>query len=106
MFLTFLTIFFFFFFCMGQLAKLSYCITFDYSRCTVLDPRMRQELGTSPRVGHMFSMNNLRLSPIAPIAIAIAATVISSIPSLALWHDQLDHAYSFRVQHLTSRGFF
>ena len=31
---------FFFFFCMGQLAKLSYCITFDYSRCTVLDPRM------------------------------------------------------------------
>ena len=54
----------------------------------------------------MFSMNNLRLSPIAPIAIAIAATVISSIPSLGLWHDQLDHAYSFRVQHLTSRGFF
>ena len=52
----------------------------------------------------MFLVDNLRLSPIAPIFIATAAAAISSIPSFALWHDRLDHAYSSGVQHLASRG--
>ena len=93
-------------FFMGQLTELGYHITFNYSRCIMQDSRTRQELGTDPRVGHMFPMNNLHLPPVALVfvAIVVAAVVVSSIPSLALWHAQLGHAFSFRVQHLTSRG--
>ena len=47
--------------------------------------RMGQELGTSPRVGRMFLMDNLHLAPIAPISVAATVIVVSSIPSLALW---------------------
>ena len=72
-------------FSMGQLAKLGYRIIFDYSRCMVQDPRMRRELGTGPRVGRLFPMDNLRLSLVAPIFVA-AATIVSFIPSLARWH--------------------
>ena len=43
-------------------------------------------------------MDNLRLPPVS------IATDISSIPSLALWHSQLGHISSSRVQHLASRG--
>ena len=52
----------------------------------------------------MFPVNNLRLPLVASISVAIAPTV-SSIPSLALWHAQLSHTSSSRVQHLASRGF-
>ena len=41
-------------FSMGQLAKLGYRITFDYSGCIVQDSRTVQELGTGPRVGVCF----------------------------------------------------
>ena len=58
---------------------------------------MGQELGTSPRVGHMFPVDNLRLPLVAPVSIA-AATTISSIPSRALWHARLGHASSSQVQ--------
>ena len=51
----------------------------------------------------MFPMDNLCLPLITIISIAAAATV-SYIPSLALWHAQLGHASSSRVQHLASRG--
>ena len=61
------------------------------------DLRTGQELGTGPRVGRMFPMDSLRLSLVAPVSVATAATV-SSIPSLALWHARLGHASSFRVQ--------
>ena len=56
---------------------------------------MGQELGTSPRVGRMFPVDNLRLPPVAPISVAATAT---SLPSLALWHSRLGHASSSRVQ--------
>ena len=88
---------------MGKLAELGYRIIFDYSRCIVQYPKTGQELGTSPRVGHMFQVDNLRLPLVAPVSVATATTV-SSIPSLALWHAQLGHASSFRVQQLASRG--
>ena len=78
---------------MGQLAKLGYRIIFDYSGCIVQNPRMGQKLGTGPRVGHMFPVDNLRLPLIAPVSVA-AAAAISSIPSLALWHAHLGHASS------------
>ena len=81
MFLTFLKIYFF----VGQLAELGYRIIFDYSVCIVQDPRTGQEFGTGPRVGRMFLVDNLCLPLIAPISVA-AATTVSSIPSLALWH--------------------
>ncbi|RVW18468.1 hypothetical protein CK203_108535 [Vitis vinifera] len=55
-----------------------------------------QELGTDPRVGRMFPVNNLHLPPVAPISIATAAAAISSLPSLALWHSRLGHAPSSR----------
>ena len=72
-------------FSVGQLAELGYRIIFDYSGCIVQDPRTGQDLGISPKVGHMFPKDNLRLPLVAPISVAAAATV-SSIPSLALWH--------------------
>ena len=84
-------------FSVGQLTELGYRIIFDYSWCIVQDPRMEQELGTGPRVGRMFPVDNLRLPLVAPVFIAAAAAV-SSIPSLALWHAHLGHASSSRVQ--------
>ena len=64
---------------------------------------MGQELGTGPRVGRMFPVDNLRLPLVAPVSVAAAAAV-SLIPSLALWHAQLGHTFSFRVQQLASKG--
>ena len=85
----------------GQLAKLGYRLIFYYSGCIVQDPRMGQELGTSPRIGRMFPMDNLYLPPVTPVSIA---TVVCSLPSLALWHSHLSHAPSSRVQQLASKG--
>ena len=90
-------------FSVGQLAELSYLIIFDYFGCLVKDPKMGQELGTGPRVGRMFSVDNLHLPLVAPVSIAAAAAV-SLIPSLALWHARLGHTFSSRVQQLASRG--
>ena len=70
-------------FSIGQLAELGYRIIFDYSGCVVQDLRTGQELGTGPRVGRTFPVDNLHLPLVAPVSIAAAATV-SSIPSLAL----------------------
>ena len=36
----------------------------------------------------MFPVDNLRLPLVAPVSVA-AAAVVSSIPSLALWHARL-----------------
>ena len=90
-------------FSVGQLAELGYHIIFNYSRCIVQDPRTGQELGTSPRVGRMFPVENLRLPLIAPVSV-VTATAISSVPSLALWHARLGHTSSSRVQQLAFRG--
>ena len=68
------------------------------------DPRIGQELGTSPRVGRMFLVDNLHLPPIAPVSVAATAAVVSSLPSLALWHSRFSHAPSSRVQQLASKG--
>ena len=65
------------------------------------DPRIGQELGTDPRVGRMFPMDNLYLPPIAPVSVA---TAVSSLSSLALWHSYLGHTSSFRVQQLAFKG--
>ena len=46
---------------------------------------MGRELGTDPRVGRMFPVDNLHLPLVAPVSVA-AAAAIPSIPSLALWH--------------------
>ena len=88
----------------GQLAKLGYRLIFYYSSCIVQDPRMGQELGTGPRVGCMFLMDNLHLPPIAPISVTVATAVVSSSPFLTFWHSRLGHASSFRVQQLASMG--
>ena len=87
-------------FSVRQLAELDYRIIFDYFGCIVQDPRMGQELGTSPRVGRMFPMDNLCL----PLVSVVTAATISSVPSLALWHARLGHASSSRVQQLAFRG--
>ena len=90
-------------FFVGQLAELGYRIIFDYSWCIVQDPRMGQELGTSPRVRRMFLVDNLHLPLVALVSVTVAAA-ISFIPSFTLWHIRLGHASSFRVQQLVSRG--
>ena len=46
------------------------------------NPRTGQELGTGPRVGCMFPVDNLCLPLVSPISVA----AVSSIPSFALWH--------------------
>ena len=51
----------------------------------------------------MFPVDNLRLPLVAPVSI-VATVAISSVPSLALWHDRLGHASSSQVQQLASRG--
>ena len=91
-------------FSVGQLTELGYCITFDYSRYTVQDLRMGQELGTGLKVGRMFLLDNLWLPHVAPVSIVATTTTVSSIPSLALWHTRLGHTSSSRVQHLVSKG--
>ena len=83
----------------GQLAELGYRFIFYYSECIVQDPRTGQELGTGPRVGRMFPMDNLHLPPVA-----VATAAVSSLPSLTLWHSHLSHTSSSRVQQLASRG--
>ena len=77
-------------FSVGQLAELGYRIIFDYSGCIMQDPMTGQELGTGPRVGRMFLVDNLCLPLVAPVSVAAAAT-ISSIPSLALWHTLIPY---------------
>ena len=67
------------------------------------DLRTGQELGIGPRVRRMFPVDNLRLPLVAPISVAAAAAVFS-IPSLALWHAQLGHVSSSRIQQLAFRG--
>ena len=89
---------------MVQLTELGYRLIFYFSGCIVQDPRIGQELRTSPRVGRMFLVDNLHLPPIAPVSVAATAAVVSSLPSLALWHSRLGHAPSSRVQQLTSKG--
>ena len=65
---------------------------------------MGQELGTSSRVGHMFPVDNLNLPLVALVSVAVAATAVSFLPSLTLWHFRLEHAPSSWVQQLASRG--
>ena len=60
-------------------------------------------MGSDPKLGCMFPVDNLRLPLVAPVSAAAAATD-SSIPSLALWHARLGHASSSQVQQLASRG--
>ena len=52
----------------------------------------------------MFPVENLHLPPVAPVFVAAATAVVSSLPSLALRHSRLGHALSSRVQQLVSRG--
>ena len=89
---------------MGQLVELGYRLIFYYSKCIVQDPRTGQELGTGPRVGCMFPVDNLHLPPVAPVSIVAVAATVSSLPSLAFWHSRLGHASSSRVQQLASKG--
>nr|XP_023882262.1 uncharacterized protein LOC111994608 [Quercus suber] len=67
------------------------------------DPRIGQELGTSPRIGRMFPVENLHLPPVAYVSVAAAATAVSSLPSLTLWHSHLGHGPSSQVQQLASQ---
>ena len=85
----------------GQLAELGYRLIFYYFGCIMQDPRTGQEIGTGPRVGHMFPMDNLHLPPVAHVSIAAA---VSSLPSLTLWHSHLGHSPSSQVQQLASKG--
>ena len=64
---------------MGQLAKLGYHLIFYYSGCIVQDPRTGQELGTGPRVGRMFPVDNLHLPPVALVFVAAATAVVSVV---------------------------
>ena len=89
---------------MGKLAELGYRLIFYYFGCITQDLKTRQELGTGPRVGRMFLVNNLHLPPVALVFVAVAIATVSSLPSLALWHSCLGHASSSRVQQLVSRG--
>ena len=87
-----------------QLAELGYCLIFNYSGCIVLDLRMGQKLGTDPRVGRIFPVDNFHLPPVALVSVVAVAIAVSSLPSLALWHSRLGQAPSSCVQLLASKG--
>ena len=72
-------------FSVGQLTELGYHIIFNYSRCIVQDPRMGQELGTDPRVGRMFPVDNLHLPLVAPVSVAAAAAISSCLLACSSW---------------------
>ena len=82
----------------GQLAELGYHIILYYFGCVVQDPRTRLELGTDRRIRRLFEISSLRL-----LTFGVSAATSSS-PTLSLWHSQLGHASSSRVQRLVSRG--
>ena len=84
-------------FFVGQLTKLGYRITFDYSGCIMQGLRTGQKLGTGPIFGRMFLMDNRHLSLVAPVFVA-APTTVSSIPSFTLLHARLGHISCSRVQ--------
>ena len=88
----------------GQLAKLGYYLIFYYSGCIVQDSRTGQELGTGPKVGRIFPVDNLHLPPVAFVSVATTAAANSSLPSLTFWHSRLGHAPSSWVQQLASKG--
>ena len=88
----------------GQLAELGYRLIFYHSGCIMQDLRTEQELGTGPKVGRMFPVDNFHLPPVALVFVAAIAAAVSSLPSLALWHSRLGHASSSRIQQLASRG--
>ena len=87
-----------------QLAELGYCLIFNYSGCIVLDLRMGQKLGTDPRVGHIFPVDNFHLPHVALVSVVAVAIAVSSLPSLTLWHSRLGQAPSSCVQLLASKG--
>ena len=68
---------------MGQLAKLGYHITFNYSWCIMQDPRIENELKTTPRVGRMFPLDNLHLPPIALVSVDAAARGVHQTVKIA-----------------------
>ena len=69
------------------------------------DPRTGQEFGTGPRVGRMFPMDNLRLSPTAPVSVIALAATVSSIPSLAIWHAQIGYTSSSQNMLMSNENF-
>ena len=82
----------------GQLVELGYHIILDYFGYVVQDPRTGLELGIDRRIRRLFEISSLHLLTIS------VSTTTSSSPSLSLWHSQLGHASSSRVQRLVSRG--
>ena len=42
----------------------------------------------------MFPVDNLHLPLVAPVSVAAAAAISSSVPSFAFWHARLGHASS------------
>ncbi|RVW70826.1 Retrovirus-related Pol polyprotein from transposon RE1 [Vitis vinifera] len=68
------------------------------------DPRTGEELGTGPRVGRMFPVNNLHLPPVAPISVVAAGgcsffLTFSCTLAFSSWSCTI-----FSVQQLVSRG--
>ena len=86
---------------MRQLAELGYRLIFYYFRCTVQDPRIGQELGIGPKIGHMFPVDE---ELVASISVATAVVAVSSLHSLELWHSCLGHAPSSWIQQLAFKG--
>ena len=84
-------------FSVGQLAKLGYHIIFDYFGCIMQDPRMGQELGTGPRVGRMFPVNNLHFPLIAFVFVVAAATLWHAIVTHLTQTQNLIHKFIFSI---------
>ena len=87
-------------FSVGQLAELGYRITFDYSGCIMQDPRMGQEHGTSPRVRHMFPMDNLDLPTVTPISVASVSFPVGLVQGNLIVRGQLDISDDVQINRL------
>ena len=84
-------------FSVGQLAKLGYHIIFYYFGCIMQDPRMGQELGTGPRIGRMFPVNNLHLPLVAFVFVVATATLWHAIVTHLTQTQNLIHKFIFSI---------
>ena len=84
-------------FSVGQLAKSGYHIIFDYFGCIMQDSRTGQELGTGPRVGRIFPVNNLHLPLVAFVFVVATATLWHAIVTHLTQTQNLIHKFIFSI---------
>ena len=85
----------------SQLTDLGLTVTFTSSACVVQDRLSGQRIGIGHRVGGLYYLDRLQLSPSTPTA---SASVLAVVSSPDRWHRRLGHLSSARLKLLSSSG--